>query len=683
MQLFASINNSSSWQQVLEACQLEKIEKLDAANNRMDDASDNTAFCLTSALSITDITALLALTNVRIMLSLDAPEQAIGQRLQQGVALTDALYVWQEEITAVLQLQQKHRRQLQLVQTQSLLADTEKAPEWLALKPAELNSSAKTWSSDSIYHLVAAQALRQNIEAERCWQRLIASSLPVLEDGHCYFDITQTLKNQQLLQQALSNSNAECAALEEQNLTLQHQKAKLVEEHKARVDQITNQLQAAKKSDTATKQLLSESKAENTLLIEQLFHVQEELEVSLEKLITCQNDTKQQTEKSKALEAQNTSLEEQTLTLQKQQAKLVEEHQLQVKELIEKLRKSELAVQSGIKERSLLKDQLKEIEESNKVSEKQAADYKEENEQILKQLFQTQEELEALLLNQESLSNQQTKVLSDKDQQLTVIQSENALLLDQLFHVQEALETSFNSEHALNLKYTQLEAEHQNNKLAFVAKFQASQQAAESDQKMISETQQSLQALQDERKQLKAQVSKLAGALEQSQHYQGELEQELKEALAESVHAKYQLAATQRSLESITASKSWRGAAPARKLAGVLSRKKRPSEQLQQDIALIMTSEHFDITWYLQTNPDIVESGINPAEHYLLYGANEGRSPSAQFDGNWYLAQYPDVAKNKTNPLLHYIKYGAEEGRATSPKLLQHLIHPNNITEQE
>jgi hypothetical protein len=85
-----------------------------------------------------------------------------------------------------------------------------------------------------------------------------------------------------------------------------------------------------------------------------------------------------------------------------------------------------------------------------------------------------------------------------------------------------------------------------------------------------------------------------------------------------------------------------------------------------------MTSEYFDIIWYLQSYPDVAESGINPAEHYLCFGADEGRAPGPLFDSNWYLSQYPDVAENEVNPLLHYVKFGAQEGRTASPKLLQH-----------
>ena len=92
---------------------------------------------------------------------------------------------------------------------------------------------------------------------------------------------------------------------------------------------------------------------------------------------------------------------------------------------------------------------------------------------------------------------------------------------------------------------------------------------------------------------------------------------------------------------------------------------------MKQNAGLLYTSELFDSDWYLTTYPDIKESGSDPAEHYLMHGASEGRLPSASFDGDWYLKRYPDVAETGMNPLIHFIKYGIEEGRSSSPKLLE------------
>jgi GT2 family glycosyltransferase len=128
------------------------------------------------------------------------------------------------------------------------------------------------------------------------------------------------------------------------------------------------------------------------------------------------------------------------------------------------------------------------------------------------------------------------------------------------------------------------------------------------------------------------------------------------------------------------------------------------------EIALVRRSPFFDAAWYLKTYPDVVESGIDPARHYALYGAREGRAPNAEasasidillddtwspdwtafcerfrlgraaaaeiartrrspfFDAAWYLETYPDVAESGITPARHYALYGWKEGRNPGPR---------------
>ena len=77
----------------------------------------------------------------------------------------------------------------------------------------------------------------------------------------------------------------------------------------------------------------------------------------------------------------------------------------------------------------------------------------------------------------------------------------------------------------------------------------------------------------------------------------------------------------------------------------------------------LRASGFFDEDWYLRQYPDVAKTGDDPVEHYLRYGAAEGRNPSALFDTRWYLQKNPDVAKAGVNPLLHYVKFGKTERR--------------------
>ncbi len=75
----------------------------------------------------------------------------------------------------------------------------------------------------------------------------------------------------------------------------------------------------------------------------------------------------------------------------------------------------------------------------------------------------------------------------------------------------------------------------------------------------------------------------------------------------------------------------------------------------------------FDAAWYVAAYPDVKTSGIDPFEHYVRFGAAEGRDPGPEFDTDFYLAKYPDVAAAGLNPLEHFVKFGMLEGRQRSP----------------
>jgi len=78
---------------------------------------------------------------------------------------------------------------------------------------------------------------------------------------------------------------------------------------------------------------------------------------------------------------------------------------------------------------------------------------------------------------------------------------------------------------------------------------------------------------------------------------------------------------------------------------------------------IIKNSNLFDIKYYLFTYPDIRENDMDPIWHYIKFGADEGRNPSANFDTKYYVNKYCDIKKSHINPLAHYILYGKKEGR--------------------
>lgn len=76
----------------------------------------------------------------------------------------------------------------------------------------------------------------------------------------------------------------------------------------------------------------------------------------------------------------------------------------------------------------------------------------------------------------------------------------------------------------------------------------------------------------------------------------------------------------------------------------------------------------FDREFYLETYPDVAAAGVDPEQHYIQYGANEGRSPSAFFNERYYLDANLDVKAAVQSGALesgyqHFLLYGQYEGR--------------------
>jgi hypothetical protein len=70
-----------------------------------------------------------------------------------------------------------------------------------------------------------------------------------------------------------------------------------------------------------------------------------------------------------------------------------------------------------------------------------------------------------------------------------------------------------------------------------------------------------------------------------------------------------------------------------------------------------------DKAYYLSTNPDVAEAGLDPVVHYAHTGWREGRDPNPWFHTRSYLAANLDVAAAGVNPLAHYVEIGFVDGR--------------------
>lgn len=95
-----------------------------------------------------------------------------------------------------------------------------------------------------------------------------------------------------------------------------------------------------------------------------------------------------------------------------------------------------------------------------------------------------------------------------------------------------------------------------------------------------------------------------------------------------------------------------------------------PAEGVPKVEALIKAlrkSDAFDARWYVETYPDVAESGIAPEHHYATAGAFESRDPGPDFSTMDYYLANPDVAEGGWPALCHYAMHGRAEKRPLRP----------------
>jgi hypothetical protein len=95
----------------------------------------------------------------------------------------------------------------------------------------------------------------------------------------------------------------------------------------------------------------------------------------------------------------------------------------------------------------------------------------------------------------------------------------------------------------------------------------------------------------------------------------------------------------------------------------------------------------FDAEFYLQKYPDVAAVGVNPLQHYIQYGAKEGRKPHALFDPEYYLLGCT-AAKEPNDPLIDFLQRSGEPWvnphplfdcasyLAAHPEAVERGIHP-------
>lgn len=88
---------------------------------------------------------------------------------------------------------------------------------------------------------------------------------------------------------------------------------------------------------------------------------------------------------------------------------------------------------------------------------------------------------------------------------------------------------------------------------------------------------------------------------------------------------------------------------------------------IDESIKLVRDSGLFDPHYYLARNKDVAETGADPLDHFVRYGAGELRNPSAAFDMRFYARLAEREFGWTGNPLIHYLLEGRAKELPTLP----------------
>jgi len=99
----------------------------------------------------------------------------------------------------------------------------------------------------------------------------------------------------------------------------------------------------------------------------------------------------------------------------------------------------------------------------------------------------------------------------------------------------------------------------------------------------------------------------------------------------------------------------------------IIKRRSFSQLRLLRATRIIRRSRSFDEDWYLSAYPDVAEWTGDPIWHYVLFGAREGRDPSAHFSTIAYLKDNPEMAESGANPFAHFLVRRGGQSAQSSP----------------
>lgn len=132
-------------------------------------------------------------------------------------------------------------------------------------------------------------------------------------------------------------------------------------------------------------------------------------------------------------------------------------------------------------------------------------------------------------------------------------------------------------------------------------------------------------------------------------------------------------------LTALSRIKRFRRLSPLRYVHGLRAERVRARRILEA----VRASRLFDPGWYLAHHEDVRTRGIDPYEHFVRHGADEGRDPGPGFSTMYYLLSNPDLLGAEHNPLEHYERFGRAEGRSPVPERPAEAEPPAPVSPEE
>lgn len=579
------------------------------------------------------------------------PDAWLAASLANGVAGEEALNDWLAQAKRLLALFRSARRQV-------TLAGYLPGCELKVIKAPLLDRC-----ENAIYQLAAAYMSSQSQALRDTHAYLVASSQECPAEEGREMEVTQTALSEYHARQTESEQGRRTwRALQEADAAQERQ-----QQHIA-----------------CLKGELSRARDEYTLLLQQLQNTQQVVAERTNDLQVQRELSRQDAQRLQELELQLQVLKQKNEAL-KQAFETKHKEQDITQQHNQVLKKENAALKQAFETQ---KKEQTVTQQNNQALKKEHAALEQAFDKQCKEQAVTQQHNQAL--KKENATLKQTLDTQRKEQEIA--QQNNQALKKEHAALEQAFDTQ-RKEQTVTLQYNQaLKKEHAALKQAFDIQRKEQDVTQRNTQSLMKENEALKQTLDTQRKEKEANLQVLAAAQNGNTQLLNTLQQ-VQQAY-ETLYLKKQIQSEQlltsqqefnvlrtgseQRIHRLERLVQWLRVHAQRHASAAYRESRSYKKALPKQVAMVESSSLFDADWYCAQYPDVAQSTIKPAEHFLKFGAIDGRHPGPLFNTEFYLTHYEDVAASGQHPLLHYLRYGKNEEREIHPSQYQ-LVAPKTV----